>query len=171
MAGNKVSALQVLAQSKEMIGANELLRTPLELLSPEAQVVAWQLLDLLEKKAMKPRKDELREALLDLVDDEGISVGTSKVLEISGAKVTSVKRAGKVNIDIPSLVVVLRNRGIDPDSVMKVEVKKVLDDTALENLIISGRLSKEDVYKFTTEGDETRVLRVKKSREVLSLLP
>jgi len=61
----KKDAAIVLAQSRQVISAQDLLRTPVEELDDSGKATAWSVLDLLSKKVIKGRTVELRDALLE----------------------------------------------------------------------------------------------------------
>lgn len=156
----------VLAQSQAIIDAEDLLRTPVKELTPEAGVTAWQILDLLEKKLVGPRKAELRETLLQLAEEAGGKA------TIAGASVKRVEVSGRARIDLGKLRKLLQDKGLEEDSVI-VEKKTTtysVDEKALEAMIASGLIDEDDLKAFTEVSAGSIRLNVKKSKEVLALL-
>jgi len=170
----KVDAGLVLYQGQQLIAANDLLRTPPEELDDEAKATAWSVLDLIQKKVLKGRMAELRKALLKRVRATGDRSESSGRLpkysmKMGGAVVTCTDLAGKVKYDEEALKVVLARRSIPEDRVFK--TVQVLDEEAVEMFIAAKIIEDSDVMEFTEVGDPSERLTVKKSKDVLALLP
>ena len=172
----KKDAAIVLAQSRQVISAQDLLRTPVEELDDSGKATAWSVLDLLSKKVIKGRTVELRDALLERakeVGEEGVSAGKQPkfTAKMGGAKVTNTQIAGKVTIDEAALKMVLAEKGIPHGKVFVERTVVELNEKALEGLIAAELLTDEDVEQFTSVAAPTHRLTVTKAKEVLALLP
>lgn len=172
----RVDALMILDQSRRIVDAETLLRTPVSELDGEALITAWSVLDLMSKELIKTRTEDLRDALLIEAETRGKKGVTSGnmpkfTLKIGGGTVTSTQMAGKVSYDEVELKLLLDELGINHAIVFKSQVVTVLDEDALEKLVVSGRISPDDVKRFATVAEPSRRLKVVKPAAVLALLP
>lgn len=164
-------AALVLSQSQAIIDAQDLLRTPVEELSPDGQVTAWSVLDLIEKELVGPRKEALRAKLLEMAGEGKDNGKGSKSVSVAGATVTKQARGGKVVFDQEKLRATLEAKGLPTNTVFVERTVYEFNEKAVEGLIAAGRLSQADLKEFTRVGDPTYALVVKKAEKVLALLP
>lgn len=161
----------ILSESRKIISATDTLRTPIEELTPSARVLAWQVLDLIEKNAIKGRKEQLRQALFDLADELGEENDHgSKKFEMEGATITKVRKNGKVTYRIEDLSKLLHVKGIDPNLVIDSIVSYEVNERKLTQLIREKKITVEELMEVTTVAEDTFSLKVNKSEQVLNLL-
>lgn len=160
----------VLSQSRAMLSSADLLVTPPDQLTDQEAVIAWSVLDHFEKEMLKKRRDALRDRLLDLAKAKGKLTGKSYVYAQDGidGSVSCQMRSGVISYDIEGLRA-LENR-IDTPLVTEVVTYKVNEELLTEALA-QGRITMDDLKKFTSVGPETRALVVKKPSFVKALLP
>lgn len=170
------NAAMVLYQSRAVINAEDLLRTPVQELDDGALVTAWSVLDLLSKKAIKERIDDLKEAMIDLAKTEGKpGVTSSKMpkwtMAAAGATVSVATIKKKPVYNDEAVRMLLAEKGLPTDRVFKEVVSYELNESALEGLLAAGIISDEDMEMISDVPPEQIRMTVKKSADVLGLLP
>lgn len=167
----KTDASMVLAQSAKIIDAHSLLKTPVSELTPDAQITAWSVLDMMEKALISPRKAELRLSLLDYAKTEGeANKNGSMSVPLGGGKVTAQKKGGKVEYNITALQTLLKVKGIQATVIREVKSYEV-DEKAIESLLGLNLISLAELKSCTSVGESSFTLIVAKPPKVLALLP
>lgn len=176
--GNEVGL--VIRESQAIISADTLLRMDPAKMDTDTAVTAWSVLDLFEKELLSSRKLQLREVLLERAKDSGDeNKNGSRILKTSdGGKITRVRSSGKVTFDKEKLEALLKKKiedgKLNKTAISKVLVKKtdtVVDEKALEGLIVAGVITQKDLKSVSDVADDTYSLRVTKPKKVLALLP
>lgn len=163
----------VLRESAAIVDAETLLQTPVAELDPETQLTAYSVLDLLQKKVIDARKDELKESLKEYAKASGEenANGSFKVAMADGGWAEARKSKGKLTVDEVRLAELLAEKGIPYDTVFK-EVKTVkMDESAVEALVTLGKLTVEDLKAISTVGEDTFAFYHGKPKAVVKLLP
>ncbi len=124
-------------------GQDRLLRAPVASMTTEEVLVAWSILDHIEKVSKK-RKELLREALLTEAETHGDmdpETGTSR-LPMLGGKVTRQARTS-VKLDAKAVEKLCVSEGIDLSNAGTFKFEP--SDSKLAELVVSGQLTAEQV--------------------------
>lgn len=162
----------VLKESRKILDAKTVLFEDVAELGEEEVVLAWSVIDALEKNLIKDRKAELRDALLELAGSCGVKSKKGHMeYAMAGldAKVTAEKRSGKASFDIEGLLRLLKKKGINSEQV--VEYVPKVDTKELEACVLSGQITYRELAKVSTVGEDTIALKVKKPSAITKMLP
>jgi hypothetical protein len=160
----------IVKEAASLFKHENLLRSPIELLTDAETLYAWSCLDLIEKKLLTVRKAELRDHLLSLADKYGDTTPEGHrnyQPEGSDGNIQKQCRKGKVEINFEKLLETLNARGFDTSKLYK----PVLDEEKIEAYIALGEISPNELRECTSIGDPTYALIIKKPSEVEELLP
>lgn len=161
----------ILSDSASLISSEDTLRTPIDQLTPENKSLAWQILDVIEKKVIKNRKEELKKALLDLAEECGEENDNgSKIYELDGAKIKKIRSKGKVDYNIERLRNLLWVKELTGSGVLKRVVTYEVDEKILLSYVKQKKLSIEEVMAACDFGEDKISLKVDKSQKVLDLI-
>lgn len=165
--------LTVLTESKAIVEGETLLRTPIEELPPSAQLIAWSVIDALEKTLLVQRKKDLNESLKRLAQEFGVDDEEGKghrIYQVPGTDgtITKQRREGKDNISVEKLKALLKKKDISPRTV--IESKPVVNQKKLDRLIEEGIFTPEEYDSFASPKKPTFALVVEKPSAVKALL-
>lgn len=138
----------------------------LDNLGPDQLLVAWELLDLLQGLT-KERTEEARKLLLDMTLKSGaLTEKGHLVMEIDGTTITRQKSKGKT-LSEEFVEKLIESRHLAREQAFSQATVWVVDPSKIDDLINTGRLTKEEVeagYK------ETFSLKVKESEGLQEML-
>ena len=161
----------IVKEATAIFKSETLLSAPVEEMTDAEALFAWSCLDLIEKKLLKNRKEELKFHLLDLVTKHGV-VDPEKghrnyTPPDSDGEIQKQCKRGKVNLDTAKLVNLLRFRGFDIDRLYT----PVLDESKVEAFVALGEITPNEIRECSSIEEPTYALIVKKPSEVEALIP
>jgi len=128
----------------EIIGGTELLFSrDVKSLTKEQTVIAWSVIDLLEKIA-KDRKESFREALLQLAGEGEPSEKGSYSVEVDGTRIIAEARTPEFP-DEKKLKEIMKSKKLSMDLCFDQVTSYQLNPIKLDYLIDQGKITKEEV--------------------------
>jgi len=161
----------ILKDGQRITNAHELLRKPVGELDDENCMIAWSIIDSVEKELFKSRKADLRQSLIDRAVSNGERGSKSTRWDVAGGLVTVQHKRGKVTYDLAALRELCANKNVPTERLIVEEVAYKIQEKAIEELIKAGIFSPEDLKLFTTVGTTVDALTVVKPPVVQALLP
>lgn len=167
---NSEKALAVLRESQQIIDAETLLRTPVEELTQDAQLIAWSVLDSIEKGLVKKRKEDLRKSLMKVAELGKEDEKGSFVYEVAGTggSVKKQKSQKKDVFIVDKLKKLLKKKNISEETV--IVYKPVVNEKVIDSLIENGVIKPKEYDAVTEPGKVGWSLIVKKPHSVKKLL-
>lgn len=164
----------IVKAARNVFDIQKVLKGNIEALTTEECVSYWGILDLLEKKIMKPRKSELRKKLLGLVKELGEKDKKGhKVLKLGDiyAEVKREIRGGKVTyIMAMAQQYVEQCKDKDPMVSALVKMEPVIDEAVLLSLREREIMSEKEFDQIVSVGDDVEVLKVKAPKDIRDLV-